>query len=151
MSQERPVLGAESEIALAKVNRSVAMTLAETPYPAILGSFVTIGCTTNIILDPPHTPTKPVRCGANPAAQLIPGLGDMGKLAFAGLDRAVENLVMDYHGEVCVARILTRLDNNVVRTYYCCYVTPRVTLNAPDGDEVGTISVEGDFHLLNEV
>ena len=145
----RPPLGFEYEIALAKIDTSVDLTFDEVPYPTILGDFVVVGCTKTIDCDPPVDQIKAIRCGYNPGAHLIPTGTLPGHLAFRGLDKATENTAIGYHGELCVARVTASIDNTVVRTMYCSYFTPQIRYQAPEGDDPGGLTGEGDFYLLS--
>lgn len=151
MGLERPALGAETEIALALINLTDSLTFSETPYPAIVGSFETITCTSSIDFRAPGSGVRPLRCGLNPAQQLIPEVGGFGRLSFTGADQANANAAMAYNGRPCVARLITKIDGTTVRTYYCSYCVLVIDTKSPEGDEVGTVSGEGEFFLLHEV
>ncbi len=141
----RPALGAETEIALAAIDVNVDVTVAESPYPTIVGAFEIITCTKTIEFAPSSDQNKFLPNGYNPAAQVIPARGGLGSLSFEGLDFAATNRAMAYNGELCVARLITRIDDFTVRTLYCNYYTPTITVRAPEGDEVGTVSAQGAF------
>jgi hypothetical protein len=153
---DRPALGAETEIALALITLTESFTdstgslIGETDPTAICGAFVVIACTKNIELDPPSTGMRPIRNGLNPAAQLIPDVSKPGKLSFSAQDLARDNVAMNYDGRPCVARLKTKIDDTLVRTYYCAYYVPDIRTTAPEGDEVGTISGEGEFYLFKD-
>ena len=132
-------------MALAAIDQSVDITFSETPYPAILGSFEVLTCTKDIRFESDSDQNKFLPCGYNPAAQTIPGLAIPGSLGFSGLDHAAENRAMNYNGILCVARLVTSIDGSAVRTFYCNYYTPKITVMAPEGEEVGTVTAEGPF------
>jgi hypothetical protein len=148
----RPSLGFEYEIALAKIDRTVDLTFGESNnHPQILGAFEVITCTKDARLVPPVTKFKPLVCGYNPAAQIIPAPTIPGTLSFDKLDKAADNRGMAYNGELCVARVITRIDDVVVRTLYCSYYQPAINITAPEGDEPGRVSGEGQFTILKTV
>jgi hypothetical protein len=148
----RPALAFEYEISLALVNTGATLSLADTTYPAIIGDFEFILATSNITLDAPTCQFKPLACGYNPAAQLIRASGTLGTFGFQIADRAALNRQATYNGNLCVARIITRSDSlQVARTVYCCYWTPKTPMRGGAGDDVGAISIEGPFLLLNAV
>lgn len=147
MAGERPSLGFEYEVALAKVDTSQTLTFAEDPYPAILGSFVVITCTKDVRCQPPAMQTKFLANGYNPAAKIIPAATVLGHLTVTGSDRAGDNIPMNYNGATCVARVTASVDGDVVRTIYCSYLTPRVELRS-EVEGVGEVSIEGEFSLL---
>ncbi len=150
MGDERPALGGEYEIALAKVNTVVDVTFNENPYPPIIGSFEVITCTRNIDMNPPSDQSKFLPCGYNPAAQVIPGMSLPGTLTFDGQDSAQANRPMQYNGVLCVARVRVKMNdtNSVVRTAYCSYYTPRINHKSGTGDDVGAVSGGGAFTML---
>lgn len=145
----RPALGAETEIALGLIALSDTLTFAETPYPSVVGSsFTVITCTRDINLVSPGSGLKAVPCGYDPAAQLIPNRRGMGRLSFSGHDLAYSNPASTFHEQPCVARLITRLDGTVVRTRYCSYFVPMIETNSPEGDDVASVKVDGEFKLL---
>ncbi len=149
MANERPSLGFEYEVALAKIDLTQALTFAESLYPTILGSFEVVTATRDIRLSPPSMRSKSLRCGYNPAAQVIPEASIPGTLAFTLSDRAQTNQAMTYNGLPCVARITTHLgDVTEARTIYCSYFTPKVEIRAPEGEGVGETEVSGEFTIL---
>jgi hypothetical protein len=150
MGDSRPSLGFEYEIALAKIDRTVALSFDEyDPHPAIVGGFEVITCTKDARCVPPVTQFQPLVCGYLPAAQIIPAPGVPGTLSFEGLDKAADNRPMAYHGELCVARVIARLEEVIVRTMYCSYFTPKIEIRAPDGEEPGRVSGEGAFTVIS--
>ncbi len=132
-------------MALAAIDRSQNVTFSETPYPTLTGDFEIITCTQGIQFNPAADQQRFLACGYNPAAQTIPGKSVPGSLSFEGLDRATENRAMAYNGVLSVARLITRIDDVVVRTIYCNYYTPLITVTAPQGEQVGTVSGTGPF------
>lgn len=148
MGDERPALGFEYEIALAKVNLANDVSFTETPYPAIVGTFEVIACTKEIRCNPPVNQTKFIANGYSPAGHAIPAQTVLGTVSFDGQDKAKANQAMSYYGETCVMRVVTSIDGAAVRTFYCNYLTPRIEVRAPEGDGVGTVSLDGQFSYL---
>jgi hypothetical protein len=151
MAGTRPPLGFEYEISLALIDTAQALTFSETPYPAIVGDFQVIVCTRDMRCVPPVNQVKALACGYNPAALIIPAPTIPGTLAFSGWDKAAdETTVMSFNGSSCVARIVTRIDDTTVRTWYCNYLTPRTEVQAPAGDDPGSVTVDGWFATMEE-
>lgn len=150
MAADRPPLGFEYEIALAKVDTTQTLTFAETTYPAIVGSFDTVSCTREIRCVPPVDQFKPLACGYNPAAMIIPAPSLPGTLAFEANDKPLDVLAETYGGYLCVARLKAVLEyTDTDRTWYCSYWTPRFEVRTPDGEGEGRIVAEGLFTLLS--
>jgi hypothetical protein len=146
----RPPLGFEYQIAVAKIDTGNVLSFAETPYPAIVGDFVVVACTRDMRCVPPVDQVKFIPCGYNPAANVIPAPTIPGTLYFSSQDKPLALLSETYGGALCVARLRSNLDQvDTVRTWYCSYWTPRFELNAPEGDGVGSFSGDGGFTLLS--
>ena len=151
VATDRPPLGFEYEIAIAKVNTAADLTFVESP-PAIVGSYVIIACTREIRCVPPADQFKRIASGYNPAAFLIPGASIPGALTFEAADKPSHTIVETYGGQMCVARLRSTLDGtSVVRTWYCSFWVPVFTVIAPDGESEGRFSAQGDFTNLSSV
>jgi hypothetical protein len=149
MGDERPPLGFEYEVAIAKVDTTQTLSYAEALYAPISGSFATIACTRELRCSPPVDQVKDIPLGYNPAALLIPAQSIPGSLTFEANDKPLDLISETYGGQMCVARLKTTMDGtSVTRTWYCSYWVPRFQVRVGDGEEEGRFGGEGMFILL---
>jgi len=149
MGDNRPSLSFEYEVALALIDTAQLLSFDEDDdHPPIVGSFEVVTCTKTASCEPPHDPGKPIKCGYNPASHVIPAGTVPGRFTFTTHDQAELNRVMAYFDNWCVARVVAKHDATVLRTFYCCYFKPKLSLEVPGGDEPGQSTIEGTFTHL---
>jgi hypothetical protein len=147
MNEERPLLGAETEIALGLVDLSDDLDLAAdgSVIPIVGSSYTVITCTQDIRVSLPADTVTAIPNGWNPAGQLIPGRSKPGQLSFNGLLKSQDTIRTTFNGKLCVARLRHIIEQEVVDTHYCTYFNPSLELNYPEGDATATVSGEGMF------
>lgn len=138
-----PVVGAESKITLQEYDP----TTDQAKSGAIA---VTINCTEKIRLKLPCTTTKPVPCGLDAAAYMVPGMSEVGELELDALDFANYDKLRSFNGRRVIATIKTSRNGVLLNTDVCYDWNCKVEVNHPKGDGDSTISCRGMYrHFLN--
>lgn len=142
-AENRPSLGAETEIALALITISGLVNTSAVPS---VGDYTVIVCTDDIEFQPPGESHLAVANGINPSAQLIPGVAQVGELSFGGKWLPASGIENTYNGKLCAARLRTYIDDQLAAERFCYYYRPMIRVNHPEGDDIATCRGTGQFY-----
>jgi hypothetical protein len=138
-----PVVGAESIVTLIEYD--------PTTDAALDGAVaVSINCTEKIRIKLPARTTKPVPCGLDSAAYMVPGMSEVGEFELDALDFANYDALRGFNGKRVIATINTSRNGVLLNTDKCFDWNCKVEVNHPKGDGDSNISCRGMFrHFQN--
>lgn len=139
-----PSLGADWKISLAEIT---AFPVPASGLPTV-GSYVELGCVTDLNIELPSQEIKKIRCGLNESRWTRPGNIAGGNLTLDSRDFPdADDELMSFNSTRCVVKAET-LDEEegVARTMYLIDWMPKISIKANrDGDSETGVSGTGAF------